>query len=167
MNPGRRNPMSSRHFPRLEIAYSSLYLTLLIPGIVFVVWYEYAYRVGDSAAETAYAILVGVGYVGVADAAITVGVIEGGIAIMVLARIWLERREQIIFEQGVEQGIEQGIEKGIEQGIEQGREQGRGQGIGQGIEKNQKKWEAWNHRRLLAMEEGREFDEPPPRPGDE
>ncbi len=131
MNPGRRNPMSSRHFPRLEIAYSSLYLTLLIPGIVFVVWYEYAYRVGDSAAETAYAILVGVGYVGVADAAITVGVIEGGIAIMVLARIWLERREQIIFEQGVEQ--------------------------------TQKKWEAWNNRRLLAIEEGREFDEPPPR----
>ena len=163
MNPGRRNPMSSRHFPRLEIAYSSLYLTLLIPGIVFVVWYEYAYRVGDSAAETAYAILVGVGYVGVADAAITVGVIEGGIAIMVLARIWLERREQIIFEQGVEQGIEKGIEKGIEQG----REQGRGQGIGQGIEQTQKKWEAWNRRRLLAMEEGREFNEPPPRPDDE
>ena len=135
MNPGRRNPMSSRHFPRLEIAYSSLYLTLLIPGIVFVVWYEYAYRVGDSAAETAYAILVGVGYVGVADAAITVGVIEGGIAIMVLARIWLERREQISFEQGVEQ--------------------------------TQKKWEAWNRRRLLAIEEGREFDEPPPRPDDE
>ena len=56
-----------------------------------------------------------------------------------LARIWLERREQISFEQGVEQGIE----------------------------KNQKKWEAWNNRRLLAIEEGREFDEPPPRPGDE
>ena len=102
---------------------------------MFVVWYEYAYRVGDSAAETAYAILVGVGYVGVADAAITVGVIEGGIAIMVLARIWLERREQISFEQGVEQ--------------------------------TQKKWEAWNRRRLLAIEEGREFDEPPPRPDDE
>ncbi len=147
MNPGRRNPMSSRHFPRLEIAYSSLYLALLIPGIVFVVWYEYAYRVGDSAAETAYAILVGVGYVGVADAAITVGVIEGGIAIMVLARIWLERREQISFEQGVEQGIEQGR--------------------GQGRENTQRKWEAWNNRRLLAIEEGREFDEPPPRLDDE
>ena len=54
---------------------------------------------------------------------------------MVLARIWLERRDQISFEQGVEQ--------------------------------TQKKWEAWNRRCLLAIEEGREFDEPHPRPDDE
>ncbi len=68
-----------------------------------------------------------------------------------LARIWLERREQIRFERGFERGLEQGIEQGIRLGIEQ----------------TQKKWEAWNRRRLLALEEGREFDEPPPRPGDE
>ena len=64
-----------------------------------------------------------------------------------LARIWLERRDQIRFEQGIEQGIGRGREQGIKKGIEQ----------------TQKKWEAWNNRRLLAIEEGREFDEPPPR----
>ena len=82
---------------------------------------------------------------------------------MVLARIWLERRDQIRFERGFERGFEQGIE----QGIRQGRERGIKKGIRLGIEKNQKKWEAWNRRRLLAIEEGREFDEPHPRPDDE
>ena len=118
--------------------------------MVFVVWYEYAYRVGDGAVETLYAILVGVGYVGVADATITVGVIEGGIAIMVLARRWLEREAQRGFEEGVQKGIEQGMEQGMERGIKAGKAE------------NQMVWENWNLRRRLAEAEGREFDEPPP-----
>ncbi len=143
-----------------------LYLALLIPGIAFVIWYEYAYKVGEGSAETVYAVLVGIGHVGVADAAITVGVIEGGIAIMVLARRWLEREAQRGFEQGMEQGIEQGIEQGMERGVEQGMEQGIQQGMERGIqqgrEENQRKWEDWFHQREVAEAEGREFNEPPP-----
>ena len=86
-----------------------------------------------------YAIFVGIGYVGVADAAVTVGVIEGGIAIMVLARRMLERATQ--------------------RGKEEGKEAGR--------EENQKMWEGWNRRRLISEAEGREFNEPPPRLDDE
>ena len=142
--------MPAKRVRDVEIAYSLLYLALLIPGLAFVVWYEYAYKVADSVSETAYAILVGIGYVGVADAAITVGVIEGGIAIMVLARRWLEREAQRGFEQGIEQGREQGVKQGIEQGKEAGREE------------VQLRWENWNLRRLLAEMEGREFNEPPP-----
>ena len=146
MNSEQRGLLPAKRVRDVEIAYSLLYLALLIPGLAFVVWYEYAYKVVDSVSETAYAILVGIGYVGVADAAITVGVIEGGIAIMVLARRWLEREAQ--------RGFEQGIEQGIEQGREQGKEAGR--------QEVQLRWENWNLRRRLAEVEGREFSEPPP-----
>ena len=139
MNSERRNLIPASHFPKLEIAYSLLYLSLIIPGIAFVVWYECAYRVRDTAPETVYAIFVGIGYVGVADAAVTVGVIEGGIAIMVLARRMLERATQ--------------------RGKEEGKEAGR--------EENQKMWEGWNRRRLISEAEGHEFNEPPPRLDDE
>ena len=105
-------------------------------------WYELARRAVEynhTAADTLYAIIVDVGYVGVADAAITFGVVEGGVAIMVLARRWLEnvgaRREA--------------------------------EGIAEGEARQQRKWENWNYRRLQAQEEGREFNEPPPRLDDE
>ena len=99
MNSERRS-LASRQFPKLEIVYSLMYLSLLIPGIAFVIWYECAYKVGDSIAETVYACIVGIGHVGVADAAVTIGVIEGGAAIIMLARMMLERAER----RGIEQG---------------------------------------------------------------
>ena len=126
--------LASRQFPKLEIVYSLMYLSLLIPGIAFVIWYEYAYKAGDGIAETLYASIVGIGQVGVADAAVTVGIIEGGAAIIMLARMMLERAER----------------RGIEQGIEQGKNE------------LQRKWQSWNHRRMTAAEEGREFDDLPP-----
>ena len=57
----------------------------------------------DGVADTVYATIVGTSYVGVASAAITVALMEGGIAFMVLARKMLER--------AVERGVERGKEE--------------------------------------------------------
>ena len=40
-------------------------------------------------------------------------------------------------------------------------------GVADGMARNQKKWVAWNQRRLEAETEGREFTEPPPKPEQE
>ncbi|MDE2687296.1 MAG: hypothetical protein OXI16_07350 [Chloroflexota bacterium] len=122
--------------------YALMYLPVLIAGTAFMLWYELTRKAaanGHAAADSVYAIIIDVGYVAVADAGVTFGVVEGGAAIMVLARRWLERQEQKGFEQGLEQG-----------GVRQ-----------------QRKWEGWNDRRLQAQEEGRDFNEPPPRLDDE
>lgn len=78
-------------FPQLESAYAVMYLALMIAGTSFVVWNQWAVRVDDGVADTVYATIVGTSYVGVASAAITVALMEGGIAFMVLARNMLER----------------------------------------------------------------------------
>ena len=128
-----RNATSGEKLPYVELLYALLYLPLFIGGTVFVAWYELARKAvanGHTAADSVYAIIIDIGYVGVADAAITFGVVEGGVALMVLARRWLERMEQ------------------------QGKEAGKAI--------MQRRWEAWNNRRLQAQGEGREFNEPPP-----
>ena len=150
MSISRRSVTARELLPYVEGLYALLYLPLLIAGTAFVLWYELTRKAvanSHTAANTVYAVIVDIGYVSVADAGITFGVVEGGVAIMVLARRWLERQEQ----KGFEQGLEQGIERGMEQG--EARRQGE--------------WESWNYRRLQAQEEGREFDEPPPSLDDE
>lgn len=149
----RRSVTARELLPYVEGLYALIYLPLLIAGTAFVLWYELTRKAlanNHTTADTVYAIIIDIGYVSVADAGITFGVVEGGVAIMVLARRWLERQEQKGFEQGLEQGIEQGIEQGLERGMEQGEARRQGE------------WEGWNYRRLQAQEEGREFDEPPP-----
>ncbi len=121
-------------FPQLESVYGAIYLTLMIAGTVFVIWYQSAVRVDDDVADSVYATIVGTSYVGVASAAITVAIVEGGIAVVVLARKMLERA--------------------MERGREEGREEGK--------EENQRLWEAWLQRKERAESEGREFNEPPP-----
>ncbi len=49
-----------------------------------------------------------------------------------------------------------------EQLREEGREEGREAGIEVGRELERMAWVEWNERRTRAMEEGREFSEPPP-----
>ncbi|MXY46564.1 MAG: hypothetical protein F4Y44_06155 [Chloroflexi bacterium] len=138
----RQRSISSRELlPHIEGLYALMYLPVLISGTAFMLWYELTRKAaanGHAAADSVYAIIIDVGYVAVGDAGVTFGVVEGGAAIMVLARRWLERQEQRGFEQGLGQGLEQG-------GARQ-----------------QKKWEGWNGRRLQAQEEGRDFNEPPP-----
>jgi hypothetical protein len=117
-----------------------MYLPLLAAGTAFAIWYELTHKAVENnytAADTVYAIIIDVGYVSVADAGVTFGVVEGGVAIMILARRWLER-------------------------MEEKREAEIAQGVAQGHAERQKKWEGWNDRRLQAQEEGREFNEPPP-----
>lgn len=137
MRISQRNVDAREALPLVELLYALMYLPLFIVGTAFVVWYELARKAVENnhtTAGTVYAIVVDVGYVGVADAGITFGVVEGGVAIMILARRWLERMQ----------------------------ERDRARGIVEGEARRQKKWEGWNSRRLLAQEEGREFNEPPP-----
>ncbi len=145
MSAGHHSSTMRRELlPYVESLYALMYLPLLIVGTAFVVWYELtrkAMEYNHTAADTVYAIIIDVGYVSVADAGVTFGVVEGGIAIMILARRWLER-------------IEEKREAEIAEGI--------AQGIAQGHAERQKKWEDWNRRRLQALEEGREFTEPSP-----
>ena len=91
MNTRLRSRVADSIFPQLESAYAVMYLALMIAGTSFVVWYQCAVQVGDGVADTVYATIVGASYVGVASAAITVALMEGGIAFMVLARNMLER----------------------------------------------------------------------------
>lgn len=150
----RQSSITTREtLPYVEVLYALIYLPLLIAGTAFVVWYELTRKAianSHTAADSVYAIIIDVGYVSVADAGITFGVVEGGVAIMILARRWLERMEakrEAEYAQLMEQGITQGI--------------------AQGQAKRQKKWEGWNDRRLQAQEEGRDFNEPPPRLDDD
>ena len=134
----RRNSAQREQLPYVEVLYAFVYLLALIPGTAFMVWYDLtrkAAEYGYTAADTVYAIILDIGYVSIADAGITFGVVEGGVAIMILARRWLERMEQ------------------------QGKLEGR--------EEVHRKWEGWNYRRLLAQEQGQEFDEPPPKLDDD
>lgn len=131
--------------PNVEMLYSLMYLPLLIMGTAFMVWYELTRRAianSQTTADTVYAIIIDIGYVSVADAGVTFGVVEGGVALMILARRWLERMEE-------------------KRGAEEARI------LAEGLARQQKKWEGWNNRRLQAQEEGREFDEPPPSLDDE
>ena len=152
MSISRRRSASREQLPYVELLYALMYLPLLIAGTAFVVWYELTRKAianSHTAADSVYAIIIDIGYVSVADAGITFGVVEGGIAIMILARRWLERMEEKREAENA-QLMEQAIAQGMEQGISQGQA------------KRQKKWEGWNGRRLQAQEEGIDFNEPPP-----
>ena len=136
MNYRRRGNAWHRQFPYLEIIYALVYSPLLIAGAAFVVWRELALRAveyNQSAADSVYAIIIDVGYVGIADAAVTFGVVEGGAAIMVPAR----RFAEIMDERKRERALES-------------------------LRELQRRWDDWNYRRLQAQEQGIEFDEPPP-----
>ena len=141
MRISQRSVDAREALPLVELLYALMYLPLFIAGTAFVVWYELTRKAVENShttADTVYAIIIDIGYVGVADAAVTFGVVEGGVATMILARRWLERMQ------------ERDLARGIAQGISQGEA------------RRQKKWEGWNGRRLQAEEEGREFNEPPP-----
>lgn len=125
----------------MDVVYALVYLPLMIAGATFAVWYELsrkAVEYNHSAADSVYAIIIDVGYVGIADAAVTFGVVEGGAGVMVLAR----RFAEIMDERKMERTLE--IQREVQQ-----------------------RWESWNYRRLQAQEQGIEFDEPYPRLDDE
>lgn len=152
MSVSRRSNTTRESLPNVDLLYALMYLPLLAAGTAFAIWYELTHKAVENnytAADTVYAIIIDVGYVSVADAGVTFGVVEGGVAIMILARRWLERMEEKR-EAEIAQEIAQGVAQGIAQGIAQGQAE------------RQKKWEGWNDRRLQAQEEGREFNEPPP-----
>ena len=137
----RRGSAWHRQFPYLELIYALVYSPLLIAGAAFAAWYELTRKAVEhnhSAADSVYAIIIDVGYVGIADAAVTFGVVEGGAAIMVLARRFAEIMDE--------------------------RKREREQQIWRDAYQI---WESWNYRRLLAQEQGVEFDEPPPRLDDQ
>ena len=77
-------------------------------------------------------------------------VIDGGAGIMVLTQKFREELRNQGREEGREEGLEVGQAMGLEKGIEVGREEER------------KAWVEWNERRVQAMKEGWDFNEPPP-----
>ena len=137
----RQSSVTAREsLPNVEMLYALVYLPILIAGTAFMVWYELTRKAianSHTTADTVYAIIIDIGFVSVADAGLTFGFVEGGVAFMILARRWLER-------------------------MEERREAEDALKVAEGVAIQQKKWEGWNGRRLLAEEEGREFNEPPP-----
>lgn len=148
MSLSRSSARAREALPNVEMLYALMYLPILIAGTAFMVWHELTRKAianSHTTADTVYAIIIDIGYVSVADAGLTFGVVEGGVALMILARRWLERMEE---RREAEEALI------LAEGVAQGEVQGGA--------RQQKKWEGWNCRRLLAEEEGREFNEPLP-----
>ncbi len=73
---------------------------------------------------------------------------------MVISAILRERNRRRDLEAGRKEGIQEGIEEGRQKGLEQGRQEG--------LADMHFKWESWNRRREEALQNGWEFNEPPP-----
>lgn len=61
-----------------------------------------------------------------------------------------------------EEGREEGRKEGLKEGLKEGREEGREEGEAIGEKRANRRWEAWNRRRLEAEDKGELFSEPPP-----
>ena len=94
----RHSSIAAREsLPNVEMLYALMYLPFLIAGTSFMVWYELTHKAitnSHTTADTVSAIIIDIGYVSVVDAGVTFGVVEGGVALMILARRWLERMEE-------------------------------------------------------------------------
>ena len=99
----------------------------------------------DSLFDTIIAIWESSAPIAITSAAVAIVITELGRYLMVLAR-----------------HLEERLERTREARRSEGRMQGRTEGRVQGRAETQKKWEAWNVRRLEAESKGQPFTEPPP-----
>ena len=82
MSISRRNATSRETLPFVELLYALMYLPILIAGTAFMVWYELTRKAianSHTTADTVYAIIIDIGFVSVADAGLTFGVVEGAL----------------------------------------------------------------------------------------
>ena len=111
----------------------------------------------DSLFDTIIAIWESSAPIAITSAAVAIVITELGRYLMVLAR-HLEERLERTREARRSEGRMQGRAEGRVQGLTEGRVQG----LTEGRVETQKKWEAWNVRRLEAESKGLPFTEPPP-----
>ena len=126
--------------------YFFLFSTQFLAATILIAWHKAATR---GAAASWPDVLIDIGQT---ISSVTIGIAaESYVAtevVVVLSEWYREWR----YNRGVADGIAQGITQGIAQGMAQGAEQ------------NQQMWEDWLRRKETAEAEGREFDEPPPKP---
>ena len=146
-------------FRSYDLRFLVPYAILLLALTGLVIWYEVAYRTGDSWMDTIKAI--GEGMSSTVSATFIIFATVEGTAYMVLALMRLRKLKEEN-EEKLEEGLQKGIKQGLEQGIEQGIEQGLKQGLEQGREEERKRWEAWLQRGEEARAAGLPFGEPPP-----
>ena len=82
MSLSRSSITAREALPNVEMLYALMYLPILIAGTSFVVWYELtrmAIANSHTTSDTVYAIIIDIGYVSVADAGLTFGVVEGAL----------------------------------------------------------------------------------------
>ena len=82
MSISRRNATSRENLPFVELLYALMYLPVLIAGTAFMVWHELTRKAianSHTTSDTVYAIIIDIGYVSVADAGLTFGVVEGAL----------------------------------------------------------------------------------------
>ena len=93
---------------RWRTLYFSLFAIQNIAGISLLCWYEITQNTGDSAVETALAILKGSGMIGAGSASTTLTIMETARTIMVIAaslESWLKKRERARIERRVAEAV--------------------------------------------------------------
>ena len=131
-NEAHRQPLGSiRNGWRMM--YSVLFVSMALPGTIFIIWVELAVIVNDTAVETVKALLLGIALVGGVAITIT-GIFVEGLDVMLgtrdLINEWLQKRR------------DEAEAKGIKIGVASAKD--------------------WYLREREALEKGEPFDEPPP-----
>ena len=150
-------------------AYLAAFFLQMTAWTAMIAWYAAAY--GDHAHAVAYLKAVGEGSSQMVQLFIlnTIGIVELGRLMMVLAEGMAqrlkERKERFkaeLIAQGRAEGIAQGRAEGVAEGRAEGVAEGRAEGEARGRAELVAEVVAWNERRLAAEARGDSFDEPPP-----
>ena len=112
---------------------------------------------------------------------LTIYLVEGGLAIMVLAGMlkdWIEKDKKAQQAKDYAQGVAVGRAEGVAEGVEVGRAEGvavgraegvtvgRAEGVAVGRAEGSAAMKAYYERKIAALERGEPFDEPPPDPSE-
>lgn len=124
-----------------KTTYFFLFTIQSLCGVGLLSWNEITQSGNDGVVQTILDIILGTASIGVAAATITISLTEALRGTMVIGAY-----------------LEEHLLKPL-------RERRRAEGRAEGRAHTQKMWEAWNRRRLEAMERGDPFDEPTPEIG--
>ena len=100
---------------------------------------------------------------------LTIYLVEGGLAIMVLAGMlkdWIEKDKKAQQAKDYAQGVEVGRAEGVAEGVEVGRAEGVAVGRAEGVAEGSAAMKAYYERKIAALQRGEPFDEPPPDPSE-
>ena len=161
----------------VRISSIMVFALSFVIGMALVSWYEIGEVQDDSALATTIAIIVKGQAVSVLSTALG-GVIEGSAYIVVIATYIVQKNREEGHAEGLAEGLKQGRSEGRAEGMEQGRTAGLTEGLDQGIKQGRTqgiaeayadanaKNAAYFRRMKEALEQGEDFDEPPPTFGD-